>query len=135
MTARSTTRSAGRAAAIGAKGRGTASVVVTLSRASCGSAREVEDDGVAVRRRDVLAAHPGGLVVAGAQGLGELLHGRSSPLGAVVPVLAVHAIRSDSLAVQIRECQDLGADGLNGQHRARGASIWPAAPPTRPPPG
>ena len=32
------------------------------------------------------------------------------------PVLAVYSIRSDSLAIQIRECQDLGADGLNGQH-------------------
>lgn len=31
-------------------------------------------------------------------------------------MLAVYSIRSGSLTVQIRACQDLGADGLNGQH-------------------
>jgi len=42
-------------------------------------------------------------------------------------VLAVYSIRSDSLAVQIRECQDLGTDRLNGQHTRA------AAPAHRPP--
>jgi hypothetical protein len=32
-------------------------------------------------------------------------------------VLAVYSIRPDSPAVSLRECQDPGADGVNGQHR------------------
>lgn len=32
-------------------------------------------------------------------------------------MLAVYSIRSELLAIQMRECQDLGTDGLNGQHR------------------
>lgn len=36
---------------------------------------------------------------------------------AVTLVLAVYSIRRDLLAVWARECQDLAADGVNGQHR------------------
>ena len=31
-------------------------------------------------------------------------------------MLAGYSIRIDSLAVQVRECQDQGADGVTGQH-------------------
>jgi len=41
-------------------------------------------------------------------------------------VLAAYPVRGDSLAVRIRECQDLGADGLNGQHRGGYALFDPA---------
>ena len=42
--------------------------------------------------------------------------GTATPL-ATSAVLAVYSIRCDSLAVQAHECQDLAADGVNGQHR------------------
>jgi hypothetical protein len=65
---------------------------------------------------------------AGERGVRALLGERA----ARVPrprVLAVYSIRSNSLAVQIREGQDLGADGLNGKHRCAGTCSG-ATPPT-----